>query len=66
MVMVAKEAILLESGKWRGRNFRCPSQRKTLPMVLKNYGQRLKKLSAMFSETTGNVFRNYGQYFLRL
>ena len=38
---------------------RCPSERKTLPMVLKNDGQRLKKLSAMFSETMGNTFYSY-------
>lgn len=39
---------------------------KQLPIVLKNDGQRIKKSSAMFSKTTGNVFYFYGQRFVKL
>ena len=42
---------------------RCPSERKTMGNVLKNYGQRRKKRWATFSKMTGNVFEKHRQRF---
>ena len=39
--------------------------KKYLPNWRKNYGQRRKKTSAMFGETTGNVFRSVRQRKIR-
>ena len=59
MVMVAKEAILLESDKWRGTKI-------SLPIEKKNVAHGLEKLRATSQKNTGNVFQNYEQCFLKL
>ena len=55
---------MLPSTDFELPQIRCPTNHSSLPEELKFVARRIEKRCPWFFKNTGNVFQNYGQYFI--